>query len=87
VQGAVRRTGWPPVQAAQRRNAPFLYEPYGQPRQPAACGVKGGAEPSLPWNHHVVSLCLACDRLPGLRDPYIWVQPALFGPYVFTGTD
>lgn len=39
VQGAARRSGWSPVQAMQRRNAPFWFEPCGQSREPAACGV------------------------------------------------
>jgi hypothetical protein len=48
VQGAPRRSGWAPAQAAQRRNAPFWIEPFGQPREPVACGVRGDAESSLP---------------------------------------
>ena len=39
MQGAARRTGWFPVQAPQRRNAPFSPEPSRQPRKPAVYGV------------------------------------------------
>jgi hypothetical protein len=39
VQDAVRRTGWSPVQAPQRRNTPFSFEPGGQSYKTLACGV------------------------------------------------